>query len=727
VQSLCEVARDALFGNVPFGRVVEDVARDTLDRASEHLSAAGVRAELQNLASADAAVYTELVRQALVPLTGLESLLSAPLRNYLTYWPSAIRQGLRRPSDPTGRTVPAGLTFDAPAELIRFLPPRIPRLRPGPVRETPEWELTRYCGVGEVSEVWAGRVTHGGETVALKFVTDPAANQAALDNERLLTRALELGGLSGIVPLRIVYLDPKRVCLESGYAPGYDLAGVMFDWKWRWGRPVPEPTIGLIRRLSEVVAKAHARQFVHRSLKPSNVTLMPTEGGRFALWVTDFGWGPIAAARAARAPIAPEGVSAIRGTHTALYLAPQVSRNEPIDPRDDVYSIGRMWYQLLRQEPTALPDAEGAWAEELAEEGVPEAHLELLAGCLAREAKDRPADASVLAQRLRELTAPTQSTQSSTSTARAANIGPISGSFAIDPKSMAGIASAPGKPDPNSGRYTGTPGPVTSSLSANVALGRARRTNIVINSIGMTFALIPAGRFIMGSESDADHTFVGDELPQHPVRITRPFFLGVFPVTQGEFASVMGRNPSYFNESRKGGPSHPVEAVTWYEAETFCAKLGQLPAEVAAKRRYVLPTEAEWEYACRAGTKTPYWPGDKLTSQLANFTTGSERDRKTTTGDSTLPVGQYRPNLWGLYDMHGNVAEWTHDWYFDQYYSSSPIDDPQGPPAGSAKVTRGGCWQSFATECRSAARAAYPPDRPSNRIGFRVIMLEGEG
>ncbi|WP_171471417.1 formylglycine-generating enzyme family protein [Frigoriglobus tundricola] len=286
---------------------------------------------------------------------------------------------------------------------------------------------------------------------------------------------------------------------------------------------------------------------------------------------------------------------------------------------------------------------------------------------------------------------------------------------------------APGSGDsgPVSGRYTRPPGPVTTSLPANVALGRGRSAGMALNSIGMTFARIPAGVFMMGAHQDDDHRFVGDELPQHFVRINRPFFMSVFQVTQAEFERVTGRNPSYFNKDRKGGPSHPVESVSWFEAEQFCAQLSALPAEVTAARRYVLPTEAEWEYACRAGTRTAFWCGPRLTTDVANFTTGREKHNTTVSG-GTQPVGQYRPNVWGLYDMHGNVEEWVHDWFDDKYYANTPVDDPTGPESGSSRVTRGGCWQSFATECRSAARSASPPERGLSRIGFRVVMLEKE-
>lgn len=722
VQTLSETGRGAPTGEVSFAGDMEEVARDTLARARVYLSPAEIRAELQGLATVDPTVYTDLVRQTLTPLVSKNPTLGDTLRAHLAYWPSTIRQGLRRPSDPAGRTVPAGLSFDDPSELLRLLPPRTARLRAGQVAGIQNWELVRFCGLGERTEVWAGRHTRKNGNAALKFVMDPTASQLVLENESVFARVFSLPEESGIVPLRAVYPDPKRLCMEYGYAPGYDLGGVMFDWKLRWGRPMADPAAGLARRLAEVVAKAHARRFVHRGLKPSNAILMPAEGARITLWVTDFGWGHVTAALATAEPGASQHLRA-RGGDTSLYLAPQVMAGEPADPRDDVYAIGLIWYQLLVQDSASLPDGEG-WAESLAEQGVPEEHLALLENCLAKEAVDRPADATILSRWLNQLPAsppPAPVLPPPTRTTRSVNTGPPSGAFTFDAKSAIGAS------DPMSGKFVPTPGPVTTTLSANVAIGRGRRTGMVANSIGMTFAPIPAGRFMMGAEDDADHAFVGDELPQHPVCITRPFFLSLFQVTQVEFLTVMGRNPSYFNVTRKGSPSHPAESVTWADAELFCKKLSKLADEVAAGRRYRLPTEAEWEYACRANTRTAFWCGAKLSAKAANFSIGNDKLRpEEVTVGSTLPVGQFRPNVWGLYDMHGNVAEWVSDWYSDAYYSESPTDDPAGPATGSAKVIRGGSWQSLWSECRSSARDASPPERGTNRIGFRVVMIEGE-
>ncbi|QJW95677.1 protein kinase domain-containing protein [Frigoriglobus tundricola] len=414
-QALCETGRAALTGAAPFGAVLGAVARATLELSGADLSAADIRAGLQELANAEQAAYTEMLERTVGAIPDAHADCRGAVRRYLEHWPALIRHVLRRPSNPAGRVVPAGMAFEDPAELLRFLPTGTPRFRPGPVPGVPEWELTRYCGMGDGTEVWGARSTTGAEPAALKFVTDPSAIRRVFDSEPLFTRVFSLTGQSGIVPLRTVYPDPNRVCIEAGYAPGYDLAGVMFDWKWRWGRAMPDPAAGLARRLADVVGKAHARQVVHRNLKPSNVILMPAEGARFALWVTDFGWGQVAAALNARAEVARETPQALRGAHTRLYLAPQVAAGHPADPRDDVYAIGLIWYQLLRQDPAADPARAPDWANELTADGVPEAHVELLAACLAPTAADRPADAGALAQRLSTL--PT--TPSLQSTARA--------------------------------------------------------------------------------------------------------------------------------------------------------------------------------------------------------------------------------------------------------------------------------------------------------------------
>jgi formylglycine-generating enzyme required for sulfatase activity/dipeptidyl aminopeptidase/acylaminoacyl peptidase len=243
----------------------------------------------------------------------------------------------------------------------------------------------------------------------------------------------------------------------------------------------------------------------------------------------------------------------------------------------------------------------------------------------------------------------------------------------------------------------------------------------VVNSIGMKLAYIPAGKFLMGSP-DSEVGRRPHEGPQHEVTISRPFYLGVHEVTQDEFTNVMGWNPS-----RVGSADHPVNRVTWPDAVEFCAKLAALSAEQQAGRKYRLPTEAEWEYGCRAGTTTPFNFGAAIGGVLANF------DARVPHGPlpqqpiigSTTKVGSYLPNDFGLYDMHGNVKEWCADWYDPNYYGASASTDPQGPASSPASVRllRGGSWNSFGVDCRSAFRHPFPPPIGDAQHGFRVLMV----
>lgn len=263
-------------------------------------------------------------------------------------------------------------------------------------------------------------------------------------------------------------------------------------------------------------------------------------------------------------------------------------------------------------------------------------------------------------------------------------------------------------------------------------LGQPRE---VTNSIGMKLVLIPPGEFMMGSpESEERH--LSHEGPQHRVRITRPFYLGVYEVTQEAYERVMGTNPSDFSRDGRDGnwvsgqdtSRFPVESVTWNDAVEFCRRLSVLPAERSAGREYRLPTEAQWEYACRAGTTTPFHFGSVLNGRQANcggnnpYGTSEKGPylRRTTT------VGSYSANGFGLYDMHGNVWEWCSDWYDENYYANSPVDDPQGPASGLHRVSRGGGWLSYAWGCRSADRYGLTSGGGYIGIGFRLALVRAD-
>jgi formylglycine-generating enzyme required for sulfatase activity len=248
----------------------------------------------------------------------------------------------------------------------------------------------------------------------------------------------------------------------------------------------------------------------------------------------------------------------------------------------------------------------------------------------------------------------------------------------------------------------------------------------VTNSIGMQFVLIPPGEFEMGTTEGDVAKLLAEarvenlpdryiqrlpaEAPKHRVRITKPFYLGLCEVRQAEYARVMGTNPSKF----KGDPTCPVDMVSWDEASAFCHKLAELRQEQASRAEYRLPTEAEWEYACRVGTTTTWYSVD---DEAALKDSGWYRANS---GGKPHPVGQKTPNAWGLYDMHGNVWEWCQDWRVNGYYASSPMDDPAGAPGGSHRVFRGGSWSNVASRCRASYRCGDEPGDRYHDLGFRL-------
>jgi len=261
----------------------------------------------------------------------------------------------------------------------------------------------------------------------------------------------------------------------------------------------------------------------------------------------------------------------------------------------------------------------------------------------------------------------------------------------------------------------------------------AQGDKMITNAIGMKLALIPAGQFLMGSPLDEPER--DSDEGQHEVMITKPFYIGVYEVTQRAYERIMTKNPSVFHQKNGGSLEHPVEQVLWGESVEFCKKLSDLPEEKQAGRAYRLPTEAEWEYACRAGTQTVFHFGNRLSSTQANFNGhfpygGADQGPYL---QKTAKVGSYQPNGFGLYDMHGNVAEWCSDWYDPEYYRHSPKEDPQGPPKGVVPtgfggfyhVVRGGCWLDEGRGCRAAYRFRLMPSDRYRLVGFRVVCELG--
>ncbi len=248
-------------------------------------------------------------------------------------------------------------------------------------------------------------------------------------------------------------------------------------------------------------------------------------------------------------------------------------------------------------------------------------------------------------------------------------------------------------------RDTTNPGGVPSGVSrANKNVPLLDPNNLpktMAGVAGIELVLIPAGEFTMGEAGGEP-----DEQPPHRVTISRPFYLGKYEVTQAQWKQIMGTNPSKFV-----GDDLPVDSISWKDVQDFIQRLN----DAGDALFYRLPTEAEWEYACRAGTTGKYYGDlDATTWYFDNA------------GGKTHPVGKKTPNAFGLHDMQGNVREWCQDWYDDFYYKKSPAEDPTGPTNGLWRVIRGGSYFANSAACRSAVRYKLDPELKLESVGFRV-------
>jgi len=252
------------------------------------------------------------------------------------------------------------------------------------------------------------------------------------------------------------------------------------------------------------------------------------------------------------------------------------------------------------------------------------------------------------------------------------------------------------------------------------------------NGLKMEFVWCPPGSFMMGSNGNeqdkaikslpkelpakprtATERAIRNEGPQHRVTLTKGFWMARTEVTQAQWQQIMGNNPSKFKDMGLDGP---VETVSWNDCQVFLKKLNELSVS-KIQGTFRMPTEAEWEYACRAGTQTAYYFGEDA-AKLGDYAWYNANSNM-----KTHPVAQKKPNPWGLYDMHGNVWEWCEDWY--ENYSSSDVINPRGPDAGSGRVGRGGGWDDFAGDLRAAYRSyGRPTDFKASPLGFRPVMVE---
>ena len=348
----------------------------------------------------------------------------------------------------------------------------------------------------------------------------------------------------GVVPLRAVYTLTDPPCLEWDYVSGYDAAGLIRDWRWRLDKPRPGQAVGLVRRAARIVGQLHRLDppLVHRGLKPTNLLLKPTPDGKVTAWVADVGWGLVAGAAGGTDGLF--GRRAAQGTHGLLYMSPQQKAGDPPDPRDDVYALGMVWYQLLMRDPAAPPPADGSWAAALRPSGLGDGAARLLASCLDPNPARRPADGAALADLIAANAMSAPGEESRTFRLQSSGGTPALGAAALPPP-------APARP-----RLFAL------ADEADAAALDAALPARLVNEAGMEMVLAAVAG--------------------------RPVYLSAGPLTRELVRRVTGAEPA-------------GTGLTRAEAEAFCRSLGRLPDEAAARRTYRLPTDAELEAARRAG------------------------------------------------------------------------------------------------------------------------------
>ena len=522
---------------------------------------------------------------------------------------------------------------------------------PAPGRKVGEYILEEEVGQGTFGTVWRARHAVLGTVAAIKIPTDPDYIRN-LRTEGVIQHQIDNPHVVKTLGID-PWHDPPYLAVE--YVEGESLRTLLRD-----EMPLAVGTaLNYATQILEALQAAHEASVIHRDLKPENILV----GDDGVVKVTDFGLGRVEEATTS-------SILASGSLHTSAggdiagtieYMAPEQRRaGGKIDRRADIYAFGVVLFEMLtgtRPTGSDLPS-------EL-DSSIP-VHLDtLFRGCFCRLNK-RFASAKDILSAV-EVGAVPERTQS--------------------PKAEALSQAGP---------------------EVTVLTGESRKTQREIGidlggGVTMEMVPIPAGTFIMGSPTSEEGR--ADDETQHEVTISKAFYMGATEVTQGQWEVVMGFSPSRFE-----GRYLPVETVSWEECQRFISKLN-------AKVRgggFRLPTEAEWEYACRAGTTTRFHSGGADGDLAAAGWCGANSDGK------THRVGGKKPNAWGLRDMHGNVWEWCSNWY-EKEYPRGKVTDPAGPETGTSRVVRGGSWYDVPRFCRSAIRSSSSPSFRVSYVGFRFV------
>jgi formylglycine-generating enzyme required for sulfatase activity len=632
------------------------------------------------------------------------------------------------------------------------------------------YRVLRLLGSGGMGVVYEAEDTRLKRPIALKALR-PAVATSMTARQRFLREAQATAALNHDHVVRIHQVGEDRGVpfLAMQLLRGETLA----DRLKRQGKLSIAEVLRIGRETAEGLAAAHEHGLIHRDIKPANIFLEERHHGRVKL--LDFG---LARALEAETQISQSGLVA----GTPQYIAPEQAEGLKVDARADLFSLGCVLYRMATGEvpfsgATLLAvfrslAVEQARDPRLLNPEVPAALAGLILHLLAKRPEDRPPSAEVVAHALAaierhpDLAGPEDTVIAPVPRAAARRrrrlvllLAPVlvavlavGGFLLLDDLRRHAATPPDGKGPVATDKDTPPvepPALAIAPFSAATArqhqerwaraLGRQAKE---ANALGMALVLIPPGQFLMGTEAAEIEALLKDpanqqqtwpyvraEGPPHQVKITRPFLLGAYEVTVGQFRAF-AEATGHQTDAERGADKdnwrtpgwataddEPVVCVTWNDAVAFCRWLSQREGKT-----YRLPTEAEWEYACRAGTTTLTYYGNSLSSKQANF--DGDAPFRAVRGPylrRAAKVGSYAPNAWGLYDMHGNAWEHCADWYDATYYGQSPVEDPKGPANGHWRVIRGGGWFRHGVYCRSATREAYPPTGRWTNTGFRVV------
>ena len=712
------------------GRKVLDFADNVLGLFRKKVPAAQqpavIRQALAQVAALPPAEWDKKVEEIVeLELAGKSAEEKKAATEHLKLWPARIRTTFARPEDRSGRTVPDDFTLTRAEDLAPFIPPRLSRFQVGDSPPAaPNWLLVERLGIGGFGEVWKAQSKRMTKTFrAFKFCLDPVSQgNLELEMENIELVQNELRNRDHIVQLFEVHLDGESPWLQYEYVEGGELGTLVQSWP---NDVAVRAALGVqnLTTLADTLAFCHTRirlddkprALIHRDMKPANVLI----GKDQTLKITDFGISHTQARQAIdEARIATVGgvtVSTATGgfvrAGTPMYASDEQLAGAKPHAADDVHALGVMLYQMILGDVHRPLNKD--WYHVLERKHVCRPLIELLARSIASDQRDRFQHAGELADALKAL--PKKLTAEPVVISQADVDKGLTAEF--DAKfADADAKNAEARKQLDRREWAAAVATVESifhprmrdaDLHARAVAFRDGKR--LVNALGMEFAIVPKGTFWMGGQDGK----CGDK----QVAIDRDFYMGVYPVTQGEWEAVMGSNPSSF---RKGGSNaakvadisdadlkrFPVESVSWNDCQTFVQKLNEKLKESGYK--YRLPTEAEWEYACRAAATTQAlcgWnhyfqsPTNTLTTQQANFSeSGLGR---------TTKVGDYRPNALGLFDMHGNVWEWCQDWYDSEQKS---------------RVLRGDYWLGVGGGSGAAKRGANEPSIANSGCGLRLCL-----